>query len=154
LLLPLTRLSRNWSWLNDSTEIFVELELDVAKDATLPANCVNCNGDHSASYQGCPEAKKYLGAPQQPQTQRRPNVASNKEFPEPPRRKRVEQPTPVPTGVSDSVSDFKEILNLYTSGTIRSYLDTFKNMVSRVKQQPASISKMITLCFSLCVIFD
>ena len=28
-LLPLTRLSRNWSWLDESTEISVELELDV-----------------------------------------------------------------------------------------------------------------------------
>ena len=130
------------------------------KDAALPAKCVNCNGDHSASYQGCPEAKKYLErrgvtrAPQQPQTQRRPNVASNREFPELPRRQRVEQPTPTPAGGSDSVSDFKEILNLFTSGTIRSYLDKFKNLVGRVKQQPDSMSKMMTFCFGLCEIFD
>jgi hypothetical protein len=81
-------------------------------------------------------------------------VASNKEFSELPRRERVEQPTPAPAGVSDSVSDFNEILNLFTSGTIRSYLDKFKNLIGRVKQQPGSISKVMTFCFGLCEIFD
>ena len=30
------------------------------KDAALPAECVNCKEEHSASYQSCPKSKKYL----------------------------------------------------------------------------------------------
>jgi Arginine methyltransferase-interacting protein, contains RING Zn-finger len=129
------------------------------KEFEEPARCANCNGQHSANYLGCPEVKKYqerrglTRAPQRPQQQRRPNVSSNVEFPALPRRQRVELPTPTPQA-ADGMGDLKEIISLFTSGTIRSYLTKFKTLIGQVKQQPDPMSKMMTFCFGLVELFD
>jgi len=128
------------------------------KDSSLPAKCANCQGDHSANYGGCPEAKKYQErrgrsrAPQ-PQPQRKPNVSSTKEFPALPRKQRVERPPPTPPP-GDGMGDLKEIIALFTSGTVRTYITKFKSLIGNVRQQPDSMSKMLTFCFGLMELFD
>ena len=128
------------------------------KDAALPARCTNCHGEHSAYYMGCPEAKKYqerrgLTRDPQPQTQRKPNVSSTKEFPTLPGRERVELPphTPPP---GDAMGDLKENISLFTSGNVRSYITKFNTLTGNVRQQPDSMTKIMPFCFGLMEMFD
>ena len=129
------------------------------KDAAHPVRCANCGGQHSANYQGCPEAQKFkerrgtTRTPSKPQPNRKPNIASNIEFPELPRRQHVQQAAPEPSG-GGLMDDFREILNLFKSGTISSYIKKFKGLMQRVKAQPDSMSKMLTFGLGLVEIFD
>ena len=52
------------------------------------------------------------------------------------------------------MDDFREILNLFKSGTISSYIKKFKGLMQRVKAQPDSMSKMLTFGLGLVEIFD
>jgi hypothetical protein len=129
------------------------------KDAAHPARCANCGGQHSANYQGCPEAQKYnerrgtTRTPSKPQAVRKPNFASKVEFPELPRRQKVQQSAPE-LSVGGGMEDFREILDLFRSGTISSYIGKFKGLMQRVKAQPDSMSKMLTFGLGLVEIFD
>ena len=53
--------------------------------------------------------------------------------------------TPLPV---DGMGDLKEIVTLFTSGTVRSYLTKLKTLIGQVTQQ-YSMSKMMTFCFGL-----
>jgi hypothetical protein len=70
-----------------------------------------------------------------------------------PRRQRAEQPPPE-TSVGGGLEDFKEILNLFRSGTISSYIRKFKELMRRVKQQSDPMSKLLTFGLGLVEVFD
>ena len=74
---------------------------------------------------------------------RKPNFAFKVEFPELPRRQQEQQSAPEPS-VGGSMDDFREILDLFRSGTNSSYIRKFKGLMQRVKAQPDSMSKMFT----------
>ena len=79
-------------------------------------------------------------------------MASKIEFPELPRRQREQQPTPELVG--GGMDDIREILNLFRSGTISSYLPKFKDLMQRVKAQPDSVSKTLTFGLGIVEIFN
>ena len=65
----------------------------------------------------------------------------------------MQQAAPEPSG-GGLMDDFREILNLFKSGTISSYIKKFKGLMQRVKAQPDSMSKMLTFGLGLVEIFD
>ena len=128
------------------------------KDSAHPCKCANCAGQHSAYYQGCPEAQKYkkrrcttrtLSMSQQV---RKPDTAFRVESPKLPHRQRVQQPAPEPS--AGGMEDFREILYLFRSVTVNSHILKFKELLQRVKAQPDSMSKMLTVGLGLVEIFD
>ena len=73
-------------------------------------------------------------------------MASAQEFTERPRGERVQQKAPTPQ-LADGVDDLR-------TGTIGSYINTFKTLVGNVRQQPDSISKLMTFCLGLLELFQ
>jgi len=124
-----------------------------------PARCANCAGDHSANYQGCPVAKSYRerrgvtrtppAAPASLTSPRVPNMKSAREFPSLPKRAVVE-PQP---NTSQDMDGLREIMQLFTSGTLISYINKFKSVVREVGRQPDTPTKLITFVLGVCDMF-
>ena len=124
-----------------------------------PARCANCAGQHSANYQGCPEAIKFkersgtTRTPTKPQLRGKPKLTSRTELPELPRRQRAEPNPPMPT-ISNGMEDIREVINLFKSGTISSYIIRFKELIGNAERQPDSFMKVTTFCLGVMEIFD
>ena len=67
-------------------------------------------------------------------------------------RQRVQQPALEPS--AGGMEDFREILDLFRSGTVSTYLRKFKELMQRVKAQPGSMSKILAFGLGLVEIFD
>ena len=52
------------------------------------------------------------------------------------------------------MEDFIEILDLFRSGTVGSYIRNFKGLMQGVKAQPDSVSQMLTFGLGLVEVFD
>ena len=52
------------------------------------------------------------------------------------------------------MDDFREILNIFRSGTICSYLRKFKDLMQMFKEQPVFMSKILTFGLGIVEIFD
>ena len=91
--------------------------------------------------------------PSKPQPIRKPNFAYRVEFPELPRRQQMQQSAPEPS-VGGGMEDFREIIDLFRSGIVSSYIRRFKGLMQRVKAQPDPMSKMLTFGLGIVEIFD
>ena len=63
----------------------------------------------------------------------------------------VEQPILAPAG---DLKDFIEIINLFKSRKIGTYISKFKILIGNVRQQPDAIFKVIMFCLGMLEFFQ
>ena len=133
------------------------LARECPKSPTTKATCANCQGEHPANFKKCPAAIKYKERKSAPKEQENVNlnINSNTEFPSLPSRPQRPQTnsTTTPTANSDA-SGLKEIIQLLTSGKLKTYITKFKGLMASVNQETDTLSKMTTFFVGLMDIFE
>ena len=111
-----------------------------------PITCINFEGSHTANYKNCPTAVKFAKGAKAKQAPV-PYLNFRRVFPS-----LSSRPAPRPSSNANATEDttgLKEILQVFTSGTIKTYITKFKTIISKMRTQTDPISKMITLITGL-----
>lgn len=117
-----------------------------------PTKCANCDGNHAANSKDCPIAKKYQEAIQK---RRSPTQIPTRTEDFPRLQTRTWNSNIKPQQVQPQNGDgLAEIINLFTSGTLSSYVKKIKLIINSISQQTDTFTKIYTFCTGLMDLFE